>query len=83
MKISIFGLSVLWGGFWGIAAFYCVFLTYLGFTIPFKLVDELCFGFLSPSFFGAVLGSFLGFGMGFVTGIIGGGIYNFIAGFTE
>ncbi len=83
MKISIFGLSIIWGGFWSMAAFYCVMLSYLGFNAPYKLTDELCFGLLSPSFFGALLGGAFGFAMGFGTAVIGGLIYNFIAGFSE
>ena len=80
MKISVIGLSIIWGGFWGMAAFYCVFLSFIGFDTPYKLVCELCFGLLPASLFGAVLGGAFGFAMGFGSGIVGGSIYNFVAG---
>ena len=83
MKISIFGLAIVWGGFWAIAAFYCVMLSYIGISTPYKLVCDLCFGLIPPSFFGALIGSAFGFAMGFGTAIVGGFIYNFVAMLTE
>ena len=84
MKVTIFGMSIVLGGFWGIAAFWCVFLELVGIgSVPYDLVDQLCLGLLSPTFFGAILGSIFGFGMGVGSGIIGGFVYNIIAAFTS
>ncbi len=83
MKISVFGLSIIWGAFWGMAAFYCVFLSFLGFETPYKLVCELCFGLIPPSLFGAIVASAFGFAMGFGSALFGGTVYNFIAVLTE
>ncbi len=84
MKISIIGMSVGLGGFWGIAAFWCVFLRLLGIgTVPYDLVDQLCLGLLSPTLSGALVGSAFGFFMGVGSGIIGGVVYNGIAEMLE
>jgi hypothetical protein len=84
MKIKIIGLAVIWGGFWGMSAFWCVFLRLLGIgTVTYDLVDQLCLGLLSPNLFGAVLGSVFGFCMGAGTAVIGGVIYNGIVEMFE
>lgn len=80
MRITIFGMSIVLGGFWGIAAFWCVLMELIGIgSVPYELVNHLCLGLLSPSFLGAVMGSLFGFLMGMMTGIIGGYVYNLVA----
>lgn len=84
MKLSIFGLSLVAGGYWGVAAFWCVLMELVGVgSVPYEFVDQLCLGMLSPSFYGAMLGATFGFLMGVGFGIIGGLAYNRIADFSQ
>lgn len=83
MRVTILGVSIFLGGFWGIAAFWCVLLKLIGVgSVPFDLVDQLCLGLLPPTLFGAILAGLFGFFMGVGSGIIGGFVYNRIAEIT-
>jgi len=84
MKVSVLGISIAWGGFWGVAAFWCVFLELIGIgSVPYDLVNQLCLGLLPPSFIGAIVAYAFGFSMGVGTGIFWGVVYNIISGIME
>jgi len=84
MKVSVLGISIAWGGFWGVAAYSFSSNELIGIgSVPYDLVNQLCLGLLPPSFIGAIVAYAFGFSMGVGTGIFWGVVYNIISGIME
>lgn len=80
MKLNVKSFAIVCGIFCAVWVFWSVLIDLVGIgSTPFNFVDQIYFGWLSPTIGGAVLGAALGFVDGLIGGAIFAWLYNVIA----
>ncbi len=80
MKLSVKGVSIIFGWVYSVLIFWSILMKLTGVgSTPFDFFDQICLGWLSASFFGLIFWTIVAFISGLIDGAILAWVYNFFA----